>query len=123
MSSNNIPYSYFVYVANKIFNKPVILQSTQQLDAGTIYLDYSVRQLEDIKVQTGSRSYQADHSSFAAKTSLPIKETPQTISVITQQLIKDKMTWNVKDIIKEAAGVNDYSGFDEYSIPSRLSSA
>ncbi len=101
----------------KIFNKPVVLQLNEQLDLGTIRLDYNTKQLQDIKVQTGTgKSYKTDNSSFATKTLLPLKETPQTISVITQQLIKDKMSWNVKDIIKDVAGVNDYSGFDEYSI-------
>ena len=103
-------------VALKIYNKLVVLQSNERLDLETIYLDYNTKQLEDIKVQTGSRSYKTDNSSFATKTSLPIKETPQAISVITQQLIKDKMSWSVKDIIKDVAGVIDYSGFDEYTI-------
>lgn len=104
-------------IALNFFNQPVVLKSNQQLDLGTIHLDYNTQQLEDISVQTGSsKSYKIENSSFATKTTLPVKETPQTISVITQQLIKDKMSWNVKDIIKDVAGVNDYSGFDEYTI-------
>ena len=104
-------------VALKIFYYPVVLQTNDEFDIGTIHLDYNARQLEDIKVETSTNKlYKTDNSSFAAKTSLPIKETPQSISIITQQLIKDKMSWNVKDIIKDVAGVNDYSGFDEYTI-------
>ena len=103
-------------VVLKIFNQYIILQSDEQLDLGTINLEYSFKQLEDIKVYGNRKLYKVDNSTFATKISLPIKETPQTLSVVTQELIKDKMNWNIKDAIKDVPGINDYSGFDEYTI-------
>ncbi|MHA4808481.1 TonB-dependent siderophore receptor [Flavitalea flava] len=62
------------------------------------------------------KSYKSDYSFFGTKTETPIIAIPQAISTITKELIKDKMVFTMKDAAGNASGVNDYSGYDEYTI-------
>ncbi len=55
-------------------------------------------------------------SSFATKTATPVIDVPQTISTVTRQLMDDEMNFTLKDAVTNAANVNDYSGYDEYTI-------
>ncbi len=55
-------------------------------------------------------------SSTATKTSVQVIDIPQSISSITRPLIDDKMDFTLRDAVTDAANVNNYSGYDEYSI-------
>ena len=55
-------------------------------------------------------------SSTATKSPTPVIDIPQSISSITRQLMDDKMDFNLKDAVTDAANVNAYSGYDEYTI-------
>lgn len=62
------------------------------------------------------KSYKSDYSFFGSKTETPNINIPQAISTITKELIKDKMQFTLHDVADNVAGVNDYSGYDEYTI-------
>src|SRR5664279_4050408 len=55
-------------------------------------------------------------SSTATKIPVQVIDIPQSLSSITRSLIDDKMDFTLKDAVTGAANVNDYSGYDEYSI-------
>jgi iron complex outermembrane receptor protein len=55
-------------------------------------------------------------SSTATKTLTPVINIPQSISTVTRQLMDDKMDFTLKDAVTDAANVNAYSGYDEYTI-------
>jgi iron complex outermembrane receptor protein len=77
----------------------------------------SVKTLQTVEILGRTqKSYKSDYSFFGSKTETPIINTPQAISSITKELIKDKMEFTLKDAASNAAGVNDYSGYDEYTI-------
>jgi iron complex outermembrane receptor protein len=67
---------------------------------------------------TGSTisSYQSGYSFFGNKTQTAIIDIPQSISTVTKELIHDKMEFTLKDVVDDVAGVNQYSGYDEYTI-------
>jgi iron complex outermembrane recepter protein len=96
---------------------PVSLDQGGSLNIGTVHLMASVAQLQKVEINGRmSRSYKSDYSFFGAKTQTPIKDIPQSISTVTKELIQDKMEFSLKDVVDEVAGVNQYSGFDEYTI-------
>ncbi len=89
----------------------------ETLDLGIINFDFSVTQLQDIEVKGRmAHSYKSDYSFLGTKTETRSIDIPQSISSITKELIKDKMDFTLKDAASEAAGVNNYSGYDDYSI-------
>jgi iron complex outermembrane receptor protein len=63
-----------------------------------------------------SLSYKSGYSFFGNKTQTAIIDIPQSISTITKELIHDKMEFTLKDVVDDVAGVNQYSGYDEYTI-------
>ncbi len=95
----------------------IALANDETVDIGTIRLEYNIRQLEDVEIRGRTRrSYKSDYSFFGNKTEAPSQNIPQAVSTITKELIGDKMELTLKDAVDEVAGVNQYSGYDEYTI-------
>jgi iron complex outermembrane recepter protein len=104
-------------IESRTYSLPVALRKNEAADLGDVHLSFNVRQLQDVEVKGRiGHSYKSDYSFFGNKTEAPIKDIPQSISTVTKELIKDKMEFTLKDAMDEVAGVNQYSGFDEYTI-------
>jgi len=73
--------------------------------------------LEKVEVNLiRDKTYFQPFSSVGTKTASPVILVPQTISGISRELMDDKMELSLKEAVTDAAGVNHYSGFDEYTI-------
>ena len=104
-------------VNSKGYDLNINLSAGQSLDVGIITLQYNVAELQKVEIKGRLvHSYKSDYSFFGNKTETPSKDIPQAISTITKELIKDKMELTLKEAVDEVAGVNQYSGFDEYTI-------
>ena len=104
-------------VSTHLYKQAISLKTGESLNVGTIHLTYNIDQLQTVEIRgRASQSYKSDYSFFGSKTETEMKDIPQTISAITKELIHDKMEFTVKDAVGDVAGVNQYSGFDEYSI-------
>lgn len=63
-------------------------------------------QLAPVEVTAAAQSgYVASSSSIGTKTGAPINETPQSISVITADLIRDQNAQNMSEVLRYSAGV------------------
>jgi iron complex outermembrane receptor protein len=66
-----------------------------------------VVELEPVKVEGRALSlYQGDEAVFATRTNTLIDETPQTIQIITQELIEDLAANEVTDLFRSMSGVS-----------------
>lgn len=75
------------------------------------------KMLDSIEVHAFlSGSFIKPVSSTATKTATPVIDVPQTISSVTRELMDDEMNFTLKDAVTNAANVNEYSGYDEYTI-------
>ncbi|HEX4849540.1 MAG TPA: TonB-dependent receptor plug domain-containing protein, partial [Puia sp.] len=101
----------------QVYARMINLQKGQLLDLGAIHLNYNVKELQRVEI-TGryDRSYKSNYSFLGTKTETATKDIPQSISTVTKELIHDKMDFTLKDVVTDVAGVNQYSGFDEYTI-------
>lgn len=54
----------------------------------------------------GSHSYTAGQAKTATPLSLSLRDTPQSVSVVTQQRIEDQGSLNITDIVNSATGVS-----------------
>lgn len=105
------------FVGSNLSKLAVSLKKGESLNIGTIRLTYNIAQLQTVEIRGRlSQSYKSDYSFFGAKTESVAKDIPQSISVITKELIHDKMEFTLKDAVGDVAGVNQYSGYDEYTI-------
>jgi iron complex outermembrane recepter protein len=99
------------------YKQAVNMEASGITDLGEIKLNFNIAQLEDIEVKGRiAHSYKSDYSYLGTKTQTALIDVPQSISSITKELIEDKMELTLKDAISDAAGVNQYSGYDEFSI-------
>ena len=58
----------------------------------------------------GDIGYRATRSSSATKTDTPLRNIPQSISVITDKEIKDKASQNIGDVVKYVPGIEIHQG-------------
>ncbi|MCW3117941.1 MAG: Ferrichrome-iron receptor [Chitinophagaceae bacterium] len=101
----------------KPFQQIISIGQNEIKDIGEIIIEHDFTQLPGVEI-TGriSKSYKSDYSYAAAKMQTPLKDIPQAISTITRELINDKMQFRLNEAVTDAAGINLYSGNDEYTI-------
>jgi iron complex outermembrane receptor protein len=99
------------------YKQAVTLKNGQVFNTGIIVVQYHTGMLPGVEI-TGrmAQSYKSDYTYVGTKTPTALKDIPQPISTITKELIEDKMDLRLKDAVDDVAGVNMYSGYDEYSI-------
>jgi iron complex outermembrane receptor protein len=104
-------------VGSQSISFAVKLGKSEKKDLGIIYLNTKIIQLRDVEI-TGriTKSYKSDYSYFSSKTETQSGLIAQSVSTITKELIQDKMELTLKDAVDNAPGVNQYSGYDEYTI-------
>lgn len=59
--------------------------------------------------------FKADFQSSATKTPLPIRQTPQSVSVVTQDSIEERQAQDLGQALETVAGVSQYSGTGPYA--------
>jgi len=102
---------------SKVLLRQVTLAENQKLNVGALYLEYNARQLQAVEISgRPGNSYKSDYSFFGTKTQSQLIDIPQSISTVTKELIQDKMEFTLKDAMNNISGVNQYSGYDEYTI-------
>ncbi|WP_375782346.1 TonB-dependent siderophore receptor [Mucilaginibacter gotjawali] len=97
--------------------RSILIKKGTLLNLDTIRLISEAIKLQTVKVNGRvSHSYLNKNSFFGEKTEALIVDIPQAISTVSKELIHDKMELTLKDALNDVAGVNQYSGFDEYTI-------
>jgi iron complex outermembrane receptor protein len=61
-------------------------------------------------------TYNNDESFSATKTAASIKDTPQTISYVTKEVMDDQQAYRINDVVKNISGVNQFSFYDDFTI-------
>jgi outer membrane receptor for ferric coprogen and ferric-rhodotorulic acid len=100
------------------------LEAVKSASGYTLRAESSVRREEETQLDTVTvkaqaidfydlppdEGFKADFQSSATKTPLPIRETPQSISVITQDSLEARQVQDLGQALETAAGVNQFSG-------------
>ncbi|KAA3437007.1 TonB-dependent receptor [Rufibacter hautae] len=61
-------------------------------------------------------SYKSEYSFIGTKTATLVMDVPQTISTVTKELIEDQQAFTLNDVVKNVAGVNQYSSYDDLTV-------
>ncbi|WP_343306788.1 TonB-dependent siderophore receptor [Chitinophaga niabensis] len=77
----------------------------------------TTRQLQTVEV-TGRKdnSYKNERSFSATKIEMAVKDVPQAISTVTKELMQDQQAFRMGDIVKNVSGVNQFSGYDDFTL-------
>jgi iron complex outermembrane receptor protein len=73
-------------------------------------------ELQEVEViGRAATSYEGDYSFVATKTATPVENVPQSISVVTKEVIDDQQIYRLDEVFKNVSGVNTFSGYNDYT--------
>ena len=72
--------------------------------------DDSVHALQQLRVVARSAGYSAVHSTTATKTPTPLRDVPQSVSVVTRDVIADQAMQGMADVVRYVPGVQMAAG-------------
>ena len=117
---SNIPAGKYTLVVSGIGlvtqEKEVRVQQGATLQQN-ITLDESTQQLQTVEV-IGRREtdYKSDYSFAATKVESRSVDIPQSVSTITKELIQDQNIYRLNEAVKNVAGVNQFSVYDDITM-------
>ncbi|MEQ9440101.1 MAG: TonB-dependent receptor [Cyclobacteriaceae bacterium] len=89
----------------------------QSYDLGALALVESSQELQTVEVLgRRQRDYNSEHSFSATKIAIKNKEIPQSMSVVTKELISDRQAFQLADAVKIVSGVAPSSYYNQYNI-------
>ncbi|WP_022836831.1 TonB-dependent receptor [Salisaeta longa] len=62
-----------------------------------------------------AQSYTTDYSFVATKSATPLPLVPQSVSVVTKEVLEDQQIYRLNDVFKNVAGVTTFSGYNDYT--------
>ena len=65
---------------------------------------------------TGTRPYVADSATTGSKIPAPLRDIPQTVNVVTEQVIRDRDVTTMRDLADNAPGVTAVAGYTGYGL-------
>lgn len=72
-----------------------------------IILKENTSQLNEVVVTSiRERSYQNEFSMVGSKSTTPLKDLPQAVSYVTKELVQDRQSFRITDVIKNISGVS-----------------
>lgn len=98
-------------------SKTIEINSSQSNYNIDFVVEESIGQLDEIIVSNGKeKSYVTEISSLALKSPVALKDTPQSITYVTKELILDQQAFRITDVIKNVSGINQESITGDYTI-------
>ena len=67
--------------------------------------DIPVVEAKPVLVTAQRESYTVERAATATKTDTPLREIPQSVSVVTESLIKSQNAFNLRDALKNVSGL------------------
>jgi len=97
-------------------------RQTVSLNPGEIYelnKQLTSRNLEMQEVEIVGRkaeTYKVDYSFTATKVATPINEIPQSISVVSKEVLEDQQAYRLGEVVKNVSGVNQFSHYNDFTM-------
>lgn len=92
--------------------------SVQAGDVTTVDLRFTEADVELQGIEVvgrRARTYDADYSFVATKTATPLEYVPQSISVVTKEVLDDQQIYRLDGVFKNVSGVTTFSGYNDYT--------
>ncbi|WP_246255714.1 TonB-dependent receptor [Cyclobacterium plantarum] len=113
------PHSYTLVFSSLGYEKQkmVVSVSAGRTTSLEVVLKESLFGLQTVEI-TGRReiSYDNKETFSATKTASLIKDVPASINFVTKELMLDQVAFTVNDVVKNVAGVNQFSFYNDITI-------
>ncbi|GGF36824.1 TonB-dependent siderophore receptor [Echinicola rosea] len=105
------------FLGYQVFRDQINLENNGTLDLGDIVMLADEQQLQTIEVLgREQRDYTSDYSFSATKIGIKNRELPQSLSVVTKELISDRQAYRLSEAVKTVSGVSSTGFYNHYSI-------
>ncbi|MEO7990248.1 MAG: TonB-dependent receptor [Chryseolinea sp.] len=95
----------FVGLESKEEHVEVVAGETTRISE--IILTENTNELNEVVVTSlRERSYQNEFSTVGTKSTTPLKDLPQAVSYVTKELVQDRQSFRINDVIKNISGVS-----------------
>jgi iron complex outermembrane receptor protein len=98
----------------------VVKQNVAIANQKTTFLDLQLSEnhteLQEVTITGRSNLYKIDNSSLATRTDVPLLETPQSVQVISRQVIKDRQAFTLNEIAPLMTGVKANNAMGGFSL-------
>jgi iron complex outermembrane recepter protein len=71
---------------------------------------------ESVTVTAEAEGYGAETATTALRADLPLRDTPQSIQVVPDALLRDQGANRLEDVFRNVSGVNAFSGYQDFSV-------
>ncbi len=114
----NVPPGAYTLVATGVgysASKQNVRVNENQEVSLQLRLNPVTHQLEEIVVQSyAGRSYGEPVSGVASRTATPLRDIPQSVQVLSQQVLQDRQVFLLQESIRNVAGVNQHGGYNDF---------
>lgn len=113
------PGNYALVISGVGYEKQ---QRTITVNAGEtiradVQLSESTAQLQEVEiVGRTEQSYKNEVSFIGSKTATALKDVPQAVSYVTKEVMQDQQAFRTGDVVKNISGVNQFSGYDDFTL-------
>lgn len=119
-SIKNVPAGNYTLVFSGVgykISKENIAVKANELTTVELELNETTKELAPVVIRsTLQKKYVQRFSSSGTRLPLKLVETPQTIQVITSQVIKDQQAQNLNDVTKNLTGVINNNSYTSYTM-------
>jgi len=98
------------------------IRETVRLSEGQVLTLNNTITAESLEMQeveiVGRRAetYKVNYSFTATKVATPINEIPQSISVVSKEILKDQQAYRLGEVVKNVSGVNQFSHYNDFTM-------
>ncbi|CAM3760335.1 TonB-dependent receptor [Pontibacter korlensis] len=116
-----LSYGEYTVVAKGLGYKEELRQVILNAEAPAAQVNFSLiassNALQEVEVLGRKETtYKNEYSFIGTKTASLVIDVPQTISSVTKELIEDQQAFTLNEVVKNVAGVNQYSGYDDLTV-------
>jgi len=105
------------FLGYNTYRTAIDLKGSSNYSMGNIFLEENQQELQTIEVLGRiQKDYTSDYSFSATKIAIANKELPQSLSVVTKELIDDRQAYQLADAVKTVSGVSSTGFYNHFNI-------
>ncbi|SFQ51709.1 TonB-dependent receptor [Hymenobacter arizonensis] len=118
---DQLPQGEYTLITRSLAHQEQRRTVSLSAEAPTLTVDFALRPstnaLQEVEVLGRKETtYKSNYSFVGTKTASALIDVPQSISTVTKELMEDRQALRLTDVIKNVAGVTQYSHYDDLTI-------
>ncbi|MFD1873090.1 TonB-dependent siderophore receptor [Hymenobacter bucti] len=118
---DQLPLGAYVLITRSLGHaearREVVLSAQNPSATVDFTLQTSTNAVQEVEVLGRQETtYKSNYSLVGTRTSTDLLDVPQSISTVTKELMEDRQAYRLTEVVKNVAGVTQYSHYDDFTI-------